>query len=81
MFPDEFQYQKQREKNILRDLHRTFGGEVKNQVQLPMEGFLIVCKAAAWPNLEDNIVYSWWKDKLVSRVPPPAPMEAQWALP
>lgn len=81
MFPDQFQYQKQREKNILRGLYQALGGGVENQAQLPTEGFLTVCKAAAWANLEDNIVYSWWKDKLASGAPPPTPMEAKWALP
>lgn len=48
-----------------------------------MEGFLTVCMAEVWPNLEDNVVvYSWWKDKLASQgAPPPAPVEAEWALP
>jgi hypothetical protein len=43
----------------LRGLHPAFGGGVKNQAQLPMEGFLRVYEAAAWPNLEDNVVYLW----------------------
>lgn len=66
-------------RNILRGLHPAFG--LENQVQLPMEGFLGVCKAAAWPNLEDNGVYLWWKDKRDSQAPPLSPMEAEWALP
>lgn len=47
-------------------------GPLKTKVPAANEGFFPrVFKAVAWPNLEDNIVYSWWKDKPASRAPPP----------
>lgn len=79
LFPDKFQDQKQRGREESPEVFIRHLGQLKNKVQLPMGGLPGVFKAAACPNLEDNIVYSWWKDKPARPAPPP--MEAEWALP